>query len=137
MCYVAAEMEREGMDLPLLIGGATTSKVHTAVKVAPNYKNPVVYVIDASRAVGIVGNLLSADNRDAFPASVRDDYERMREANARQQEGKARGPIAAARENRVPIDWAAYSPPQPLTPRGRVFDAQPVPRLAGPVAWKP
>src|SRR5690606_32613079 len=64
MCYVAAAMQREGMDLRLLIGGATTSKIHTAVKVAPNYQGPVVYVVDASRAVGTVGNLLSATNRE-------------------------------------------------------------------------
>ncbi|MET4697049.1 5-methyltetrahydrofolate--homocysteine methyltransferase [Constrictibacter sp. MBR-5] len=137
MCYVAAEMQREGMNLPLLIGGATTSKIHTAVKVAPNYQSPVVYVIDASRAVGVVGNLLSAGNRDAYAASIREEYAKMRDAHSLQQEAKTRVAIAAARANRVPIDWEAYEPPQPLKPGITVFDDYDLAELASCIDWKP
>src|SRR5439155_4786913 len=81
MAHVAREMERVGLGLPLLIGGATTSRTHTAVKIAPSYSGPVVYVPDASRSVPVVQGLLSADSRDAFVAQVRADYEKLRAAH--------------------------------------------------------
>jgi len=114
MVHMAKEMKRTGMDIPLLIGGATTSKVHTAVKIAPQREQPVIYVPDASRAVGVVSNLLSKTHRDAYLAGIRDDYEQVRI----QREAKGRTtksmPIAAARANKTAIDWANYEPPKPV-----------------------
>ena len=117
-----SEMEREGFTVPLLIGGATTSKVHTAVKIAPGYKNAVVYVADASRAVGVAGSLMSEQLRDNFTADVKADYERMREAHARQQQNKKRQPIAAARANKVKIAWEGAAPEWPRTLGIQTFD---------------
>ena len=114
MVHVAKEMKRTGMHIPLLIGGATTSKVHTAVKIAPQREQPVIYVPDASRAVGVVSNLLSKTQRDAYLAGIREDYEQVRI----QREAKGRTtksmPIAAARANKTAIDWASYEPPKPV-----------------------
>jgi 5-methyltetrahydrofolate--homocysteine methyltransferase len=112
MAHVAREMERQGFDLPLLIGGATTSKAHTAVKIAPGYSEPVVHVLDASRAVGVVSNLLSQQLKPAFVQSVRGDYEKLRAHHAGQ---KARPllPIAQARERKAPIEWAPADLAQP------------------------
>jgi len=136
MCFVASEMERQGFKLPLLIGGATTSKVHTAVKIAPNYSGPVVYVADASRAVGVAGQL-AGDNRAAFAADVRADYERTRELHARQQEEKDRLPIDKARANRAAIDWGAYVPPKPLKPGLTRFDDYDLAELVTRIDWGP
>jgi 5-methyltetrahydrofolate--homocysteine methyltransferase len=136
MCFVASEMERQGFKLPLLIGGATTSKVHTAVKIAPNYSGPVVYVTDASRAVGIAGQL-AGEKRDGFAAGVRADYERTRELHARQQEEKDRLPIAKARANRAAIDWSAYAPPKPLKPGLTRFDDYDLAELVARIDWGP
>src|SRR5207248_10725663 len=98
MAHVAGEMQREGFALPLLIGGATTSRVHTAVKIAPNYKGATVYVPDASRAVGVTTSLLSADQRDAYAAEVAADYEKIRVQHAG-KEGPMLIPLADARAN--------------------------------------
>jgi 5-methyltetrahydrofolate--homocysteine methyltransferase len=112
MAHVASEMKREGFTLPLLIGGATTSRVHTAVKIAPNYPGPTVYVPDASRAVGVTTSLLSAEQRDAFVAEVSADYERARVQHAAKK-GPTLIPLAAARANAYPTDWTRYAPPVP------------------------
>ena len=137
MIYVAKELQREGFSLPLLIGGATTSKVHTAVKVAPNYEGPVVYVPDASRAVGVAGTLMSPGQRAGFAETVRADYARMREAHARQSYGRARVPLAAARANRAPIDWGAYAPPRPRRLGLTVFEDYDLAELTTRIDWKP
>jgi len=113
MAHVASEMQREDFHVPLLIGGATTSRVHTAVKIAPNYTNgPTVYVPDASRAVGVVTSLLSDEQHDAYVAQVANDY-----ATIRAQHAGKRGPklvtLEQARANRIVIDWTSYTPPQP------------------------
>ena len=114
MCFVASEMEREGFDLPLLIGGATTSRVHTAVKIHPNYhRGQAVYVTDASRAVGTVQSLLSRDNRDAYIDKVRGEYQKVAEAHARGERDKARISLVQARANGLKIDFADYAPPKP------------------------
>src|SRR4051812_33302394 len=106
MCHVAAEMERQGFDLPLMIGGATTSRVHTAVKIHPNYRRgQAVYVNDASRAVGVAQSLLSRDGRAPYVAELRGEYARIAAAHARAQEDKARLPLATARGNALKIDW--------------------------------
>lgn len=102
MVEAAAEMERRGMNLPLLIGGATTSKIHTAVKIAPQYKNPVIYVKDASRAVGVVSNLVSGNAE--FLKELKKDYDQVREMHG-QKKAKKYLPIAEARENKLKIDW--------------------------------
>ena len=118
MAHVAAEMEREGFDMPLLIGGATTSRVHTAVKIHPRYaRGQTVYVNDASRAVGVVGALLSPENRGAYIETVSAEYRKVAEAHARCEADKARLPLAKARANAMKIDWAAYQPDDAELPR--------------------
>jgi 5-methyltetrahydrofolate--homocysteine methyltransferase len=138
MCHVAAEMEREGFDLPLLIGGATTSRVHTAVKISPNYhKSQAIYVTDASRAVGVVSNLMSREERQKMIARVRDEYRDMAESYARGQAEKARASIADARANRVKFDWANYAPPKPSFLGTRAFRAYDLAALARYIDWTP
>jgi len=137
MCYVASEMSREGMDLPLLIGGATTSKVHTAVKIAPNYQGPLVYVQDASRAVGVASTLVSADTAADYAGNVRTEYDKIRAEHSRSQSRKDRLPIAKARENRAPIDWTGYRPPAPAQMGLTVFDDYDLEELIGRIDWKP
>ncbi|MGB6540252.1 MAG: vitamin B12 dependent-methionine synthase activation domain-containing protein, partial [Xanthobacteraceae bacterium] len=115
MCHVAAEMERQGFDVPLLIGGATTSRVHTAVKIHPNYRRgQTVYVNDASRAVGVVSSLLSREARQRTVNEVRAEYARIAAAHARGEETKNRLPLAEARTNALKLDWSGnYIPPAP------------------------
>ena len=136
MVHVAATMEREGMTTPLLIGGATTSRVHTAVKIAPGYSHPVVHVADASRAVGVAGALLDPTRRDAFNATVRDEYETVR----REREGRAgrekRLSLEAARANRPTVDWS-MTPPRPSFLGVRSFERYPLPELVDRIDWGP
>ena len=115
MVHVASEMEREGFDIPLLIGGATTSRVHTAVKIHPQYqKGQTVYVTDASRAVGVVSSLLSEDAKDGYVETLRGaEYRRVADAHARAEADKQRLPLDKARANRMKIDWSTYAPPKP------------------------
>ncbi|MGA2493284.1 MAG: methionine synthase [Roseiarcus sp.] len=138
MAYVAAEMEREGFDIPLLIGGATTSRVHTAVKIHPNYaRGQTVHVNDASRAVGVVGQLLSPDAKANYVASVRAEYRKVADAHARGEADKARLPLEKARANAVAIDWAAYDPPKPSFLGARVLDDWDLADLARTIDWTP
>ena len=138
MCHVAAEMEREGFDLPLLIGGATTSRVHTAVKISPNYhKSQAIYVTDASRAVGVVSSLMSPEERPRAIAKVREDYARMAESYARGQAEKVRTSIAEARANRLSLDWAGYTPPKPTFLGTRAFKAYDLAELSRYIDWTP
>lgn len=123
--------------MPLLIGGATTSKVHTAVEIAPGYKNAVVYVQDASRAVGVAGSLMSDHLRGGFVADVKADYEKMREAHARQQQSKKRQSIAAARANRTKIAWDAYTPERPRKLGLTRFDDYDLAELTRTIDWTP
>ncbi|TJX00892.1 MAG: methionine synthase, partial [Mesorhizobium sp.] len=112
MAHMAAEMEREGFDIPLLIGGATTSRVHTAVKIHPRYvRGQTVYVADASRAVGVVSALLSNETRGGYVDNVRAEYKKVADAHARSEADKQRLPLAKARANAHRIDWSAYAPP--------------------------
>ena len=115
MCHVAAEMERQGFEVPLLIGGATTSRVHTAVKIHPNYRRgQTVYVNDASRAVGVVSALLSPETRAHTVTEVRAEYARIAAAHARGEEDKQRLPLADARANALKLNWSGdYLPPVP------------------------
>jgi 5-methyltetrahydrofolate--homocysteine methyltransferase len=113
MVHVAQEMEREGFSLPLLIGGATTSRAHTAVKIAQHYRASTVHVLDASRAVGVVTHLLSDELKGDFDATTRADYARLREEHASKSREKKLITLEQARANRTPIDWSSYTPPKP------------------------
>jgi 5-methyltetrahydrofolate--homocysteine methyltransferase len=136
MTHVAREMERARLKLPLLIGGATTSRAHTAVKIAPNYSGPVVYVVDASRSVPAVQSLLSA-NAEAYVAEVRADYEKVR---AQHRDKKGPGPLhplARARELGHKTDWASYVPPAPAKPGLTVLKRYPLAELVDYIDWGP
>ncbi len=138
MCHVAAEMEREGFDLPLLIGGATTSRVHTAVKISPNYqRSQAIYVTDASRAVGVVSGLMSKEGRPKQIAKVREEYKRMAESYARGQEEKTRAPLAQARGNALKLDWAGYTPHKPTFLGTRTLKTYDLADLARYIDWTP
>src|ERR1700730_15449568 len=113
MVHVAQEMKREGFSLPLLIGGATTSRAHTAVKIAPHYRSSTVHVLDASRAVGVVNSLLSEKQKEAFDAKTRAEYASLREQHAARTREKKLVRLEDARSNRTPIDWSNYHPPKP------------------------
>ncbi|MGA7274474.1 MAG: vitamin B12 dependent-methionine synthase activation domain-containing protein, partial [Candidatus Udaeobacter sp.] len=113
MVHVAQEMEREGFRLPLLIGGATTSRAHTAVKIAPHYRASTVHVLDASRAVGVVNSLLNDELKSAFDKKTREEYERLRQAHAAKTRKKNLLTLNEARANPTPIDWSSYIPPKP------------------------
>jgi len=138
MVHVASEMEREGFDIPLLIGGATTSRVHTAVKIHPNYhRNQAVYVADASRAVGVVSSLLSEMQAADYVAGVRAEYEKVAAGHARAEADKQRLPLAKARDNAMKVDWAALTPPKPTFLGERVFRSYDVAELVPYIDWTP
>jgi 5-methyltetrahydrofolate--homocysteine methyltransferase len=138
MCYVAAEMERQGFELPLLIGGATTSRVHTAVKIHPNYhRGQAVYVTDASRAVGVASNLMSAPARVGYIADIRSEYARIAAAHARGEEAKQRLSLAAARANALKLDWPNHVPQRPSVLGARVFDDYSIAELVDLIDWSP
>ena len=136
MVHVAQEMEREGFKLPLLIGGATTSRAHTAVKIAPNYQSSTVHVLDASRAVGVVNSLLSEKQKAAFDAKTRAEYASLREQHAAKTREKKLITLDEARRNRTPIDWSGYQPPKPefLGPR---VASPPIVDLTSYIDWSP
>jgi 5-methyltetrahydrofolate--homocysteine methyltransferase len=121
---------------PLLIGGATTSRVHTAVKISPHYDGPVAYVPDASRSVGVCSDLLSDERAGAFISDMRADYERVREQHANKKQ-TVLVPIEAARANKTRIDWAAYTPPKPSFIGRRLFKQQDLKALAACIDWTP
>ena len=140
MCHVAAEMERQGLDLPLLIGGATTSRVHTAVKIHPNYRRgQTVYVTDASRAVGVAQALMSSSQgRQGYVAELRGEYAKIAAAHARAQEEKTRLTLAAARANATKLDWSGgYQPPKPNFIGTKVLDDYPIAELIDFIDWTP
>ncbi len=137
MCNVAAELEREGFDVPLLIGGATTSRVHTAVKITPNYmRGATVHVLDASRAVGVASSLLGA-GKAAYMEEVRGEYRKVAEAHARGQDEKRRITLAQARADRFAIDWAGFTPVRPRLLGPRSFSNYPVAELVAYIDWTP
>ena len=117
MVHVASEMERLGMTTPLLIGGATTSRTHTAVKIAPAYSGPVVHVLDASRAVGVAGALIDSERREAYAGEVREQYDAVRRDRAGRHAKERYLTIAEARANHVAIDWATVTPAASVVPR--------------------
>jgi len=138
MSFLAGEMQREGLSLPLLIGGATTSRVHTAVKIDPNYRSgPVVHVNDASRAVGVASSLLSPDKRESFAAEVRAEYAKISAAHFRAQADKKRLKLADARANAVKIDFAKTPPKKPAFLGVKTFGDYDLGELVDTIDWTP
>ena len=138
MCHVAAEMEREGFDIPLLIGGATTSRVHTAVKIDPNYRRgQTVYVTDASRAVGVVANLISKDARAGFIREVKSEYLKIAAAHDADRGHRHRLTIGQARQKRFNPEWSAYAPTRPQFLGARAFDNYDLAELTKFIDWTP
>ncbi len=136
MVNVAKEMHRQGFAVPLLIGGATTSAMHTAVKIDPQYPGPVVYVKDASRAVGVAQNLVGTDSK-AYVVQTQADHARKRDQHANRQQREPLLPLAQTRINRSPTDWAHYTPPKPNFLGIRAFDNYPLEELVERIDWTP
>jgi 5-methyltetrahydrofolate--homocysteine methyltransferase len=137
MVHVAKEMQRQGFEVPLLIGGATTSPAHTSVKIAPQYGAAVIYVKDASRCVGVCQTLTQPQQRAAFITRVAEEHARRREQHAAKKVKVPELSLAAARANRRPIDWAAYAPVPPRVPGVQRFDDYPLSELLGYIDWMP
>ncbi|MGB3801084.1 MAG: methionine synthase [Lewinella sp.] len=139
MVNVAAEMERRGIHTPLLIGGATTSKTHTALKVAPAYSGPTVHVLDASRAVTVVSELLNSEDaeRERYRNSITEEYERVRVQRANKQSNKKTLSIKEARKNHLKLDWANYTPPVPTFTGSKVLHEYPLGELVDFIDWTP
>ena len=137
MVTIAKEMKRQKFTMPLLIGGATTSKVHTAVKIAPSYDGPTIYVVDASRAVGVVSNLISDGQRANFEAETKKEYEAIRRSREGASKGAPQATIAEARAARPPIDWSKGVPPHPSFLGLRTFEAYDLADLVSRIDWTP
>src|SRR4051812_33622047 len=137
MVSFAAEMERRGLDVPLLLGGATTSRAHTAVKVDPKYHGPVVWVKDASRSVPVASTLLSDDRRDGLLREVAADYDSIRERHAAKLNDRPMVSLEQARERRTPLSWEGYRPPRPRHPAAQVFHDYPLDELRPYIDWQP
>jgi len=136
MVHVAKEMTREGFEVPLLIGGATTSKAHTAVKIAPSYAPSVIHVLDASRAVGVVGNLMNREQKAVFVQGIREDYDRVRQAH-QDREAKPVLSLANARARQLVSDWRGLEIPEPEGLGIHVIADQPLPELLPYIDWSP
>jgi 5-methyltetrahydrofolate--homocysteine methyltransferase len=137
MRTVAAEMERAGFQVPLLIGGATTSRAHTAVRIEPMYSGPTVHVIDASRAVGVAGALLNPETRDGFVDRTRGEYAEVRRAHEDRATTQRRLTLAEARANRLAIDWSGVVPPRPTFTGVRAIRDFPIAELVERIDWSP
>ncbi|USZ51833.1 methionine synthase [Halomonas sp. DN3] len=137
MVHVAKEMQRQGFELPLLIGGATTSKAHTAVKIEPQYEQPVIYVTDASRAVGVAGKLLSPGLKEAYVNEIREEYVKVRERNAKRRPKAADLSYADARARKPALDWQGYTPPAPTFTGLKVFEDYDLNELVDRIDWTP
>ncbi len=137
MVHVAKELERQGFKVPLLIGGATTSKVHAAVKIAPNYSSPTIHVLDASRSVTVAGSLLNKDNKEKFVHSVRQEYDTLRKTHLAGRGAKKYLTIEKARENRQKIDWQKAEITRPLFTGNKVFENFPLEQIREKIDWTP
>ncbi len=135
MVHNAKEMQRQGFTIPLLIGGATTSRTHTAVKIAPNYEGLTIHVKDASRAVGVVQNLVSERNRAAYAERVATEYEKVREKHAGRRSGRKLATLEEARANRTRLDWEGYVPPKPNLLGVEAFDDYPLEEIRRYIDW--
>ena len=137
MVYVAKEMQRRKIDLPLLIGGATTSRAHTAVKIEPAYSGATIHVKDASRAVGVATSLVSEELKGGFVSKTRDEYATVRERHQDRQKKTEWTPLESARANRFQTDWSAYQPPKPEHLGIHTFDNFPLADLVDFIDWTP
>jgi 5-methyltetrahydrofolate--homocysteine methyltransferase len=137
MSHVAREMQRQSFHVPLLIGGATTSRAHTALKIEPHYKSPTVWVKDASRAVGVAQSLISKELVDEFLAKVRSEYAEIRERHKDKSGAKKLVALDKARAQRFDGGWASYVPPQPNKPGVTTFDNYPIAELIERIDWTP
>ncbi len=137
MTHVAKEMQRQGFEIPLLIGGATTSKMHTAVKIDPHYQQPVVYVADASRCVAVARQLLSTSRRESFMATLTREYDQYRERFQARLEKREFLSLSAARANRLETDWNTYLPPPPRQPGIQQLTDFPLQKLLDYIDWTP
>ncbi|MDH5611030.1 MAG: methionine synthase [Gammaproteobacteria bacterium] len=137
MVYMASEMERLGMKLPLMIGGATTSRIHTAVKIDPKYSHAAVYVPDASRAVGVVGELLSKERSAEYVREIKDEYEQMRVRRSQRQTDKKTASLQQARDNKFKFDWSSYIPPKPSFLGLKTFEDYSLQELVEYIDWTP
>jgi len=135
MVHNAKEMQREDFKIPLLIGGATTSQTHTAVKIAPNYEHPTIHVKDASRAVGVVQNLVSEGRRVAYADQIAAEYEEVRAKHAGRRSSTMLSPLAKARANRTKIEWEEYAPPRPNVLGVKAFDDYPLEEIRDYLDW--
>lgn len=137
MVHVAKEMQRQGFTIPLLIGGATTSRIHTAVKIDPAYDQPVVHVADASRGVGVVSRLLSDRDRQEYVNEISETYKELRDRRAEQQEERTLAALEEARANAFEPDWTHYTPQAPEFVGTRVFEDYPLEDIAQRIDWTP
>lgn len=137
MVHVAKEMQRQGFDIPLLIGGATTSRIHTAVKISPHYADPSIYVKDASRAVGVASNLLSATLKNGFVQGIKDEYATLRKQHAGRQSSKRFLTHAKAQANKTKVEWKGYVPPVPNKMGLSIIEDIPLSVLEGYIDWTP
>ena len=135
MVHNAKEMRRQGFEIPLLIGGATTSQTHTAVKIEPNYDHPIIHVKDASRAVGVVQNLLSENRKAAYCKEIAAEYEQVRQKHAGRRSGCRLTSLEKARANRTQIDWSGYTPPEPNVLGVKSFDDYPLEEIRRYIDW--
>ena len=137
MVHVAREMEREGFNIPLLIGGATTSKIHTAVKIEQQYRGPIIHVPDASRSVAVMSQLLNPAQRGAFVCSVRDEYRKLRKTHDLRTADRRLISLGDARRRRVELDWSCYSPSQPRVLGIHTLSDYPLAELVRYIDWSP
>ncbi len=137
MIHLAREMTRQDFNLPLLIGGATTSRLHTAVKIAPRYDKPVIHVPDASKAVGVMTRLLAEHGKDDYVATIKSEYDAMRASHGHGRRRAERQTLARARANRVPIDWTGFKAPRPGFLGTRAFGPYPIAELRAYIDWTP
>jgi 5-methyltetrahydrofolate--homocysteine methyltransferase len=137
MVHIAKEMERQGFDIPLMIGGATTSKVHTAVKIAPNYSHTAVYVLDASRAVGVAQKLISPELKTEYVKQISTEYDKIRDKHASKMGKRQSFTLQQARANKLALNWEDYTPPHPHFLGVRVFGNYPIAKLRNRIDWTP
>lgn len=137
MVHVAKEAEREGFKLPIMIGGATTSRIHAAVKIAPSYSGTIVHVLDASRSVTVASNLLNPESKESYAATIRAEYDQARENHLRKKSDKKLVPIEEARAKAFQIDWSSYQAPKPGFLGTKVFDDFPLEDLLPYIDWTP
>ncbi|MEX0685246.1 MAG: methionine synthase [Balneolales bacterium] len=137
MGHIAKELERAGFTQPLLIGGATTSRIHTAVKIEPHYSQPVIHVLDASRSVTVVNNLVTDSKKDDYAVKMAEEYAALRESHANRQQTKKYLTLAQARENKTPVNWKATEVTPPIKPGITVFNDYPLEEIRSCIDWTP